>query len=114
METKTIKVMHNLQTFARINNKTKEIEVCPRYNLLSDEMKHYVVLQLEFMTRTGTPIESADKQALEAVMKLYPKHKKGYWIKEIANVLYNERPNELSLSRIEKLSSSSVGKSSKY
>src|ERR1035437_1673220 len=86
-----VKTVFNLKTFARIDNETREIEVSPRFKLLTDEMKHFVILQLQFMPNSD--IFRADERAIEEIMKLYPKRKRGYWIKEFALILFNERPD---------------------
>ncbi len=94
----------NQQSLAKINTETKQIEVSPRFYLVSDEMKEFIMLDLKWMLKNGGRQFTADEQALDEIMKLYPKKKMGYWIKEFTLVLYNERPDEYSLKRIENLS----------
>jgi len=96
-----IKVIHNLKTLARINNKSKEIEVSPRYNLLTNEMKDFVVLNLEFLLKTKGDVFDADKKTMDKIKELYPKKNNAYWVKEFANVLYNEMPNKFNFNRVE-------------
>ena len=98
-----IKVIHNLETLARINNKSKEIEVSRRYNLLSNDMKDFVLLNLEFLVETKGDAFKADKKTMVKIKELHPKKNNAYWVKEFINLLYTEKPNQFNLNRVESI-----------
>jgi hypothetical protein len=97
-----IKYNEYLKSLARINHKTGDIEVGKRYNALSEEMKSYVVLQLENLNSISNSYLDADKKALDVLIKLYPNEKKSNLIKQIIELLINNDFNRLRIQNLTK------------
>ena len=104
-----IKYLHNLKTLARINSKTKEIEVLPRFQALSGKMKDIIILNLHFLAESNEDAFVVDEKTLKKItlkkiIELYPETNNYIWIKNSATVLFYEKPNNFNLKRIERLS----------
>lgn len=90
----------NINTIARVNPKTKHIEVSTMFVRLCETTKVFILLNLFFQVKNNGKCIDADKKAVDIMKKNKFKFEFSYFLNESNIVLYNSKlPNRISAIR---------------